>query len=137
MAKFETVTREAMRPLIAPYGLAEAVRAGDLLFIAGQTGLDETTHAVVEGGLRAQAVQAFRNIKAIITLAGGRPENLVHLTWYLADGPEPRSMMEDALDVTSARDEVFPGVVTGSTAVRVKALLTPELLVEIQAVAGL
>ncbi|HXQ13753.1 MAG TPA: RidA family protein [Caulobacteraceae bacterium] len=136
MAKVQTITREAMQPLIAPYGLAEAVRAGDLLFIAGQTGLDET-HAVVEGGLRAQAAQAFQNIKAIIALAGGRPENLVQLTWYLAEGPEPRSMMEDALDVTAARNEVFPGLVTASTAVRVKALLTPELLVEIQAVAAL
>jgi 2-iminobutanoate/2-iminopropanoate deaminase len=137
MAKVEGITREAMQPLIGPYGLAEAIRVGDLLYIAGQTGLDETTHALVEGGLRAQAAQAFRNIKAIIALAGGRPENLVHLTWYIAGGPEPRSMMEDALDVTAARNEVFPGVVTGSTAVRVQALLTPELLVEIQAVAAL
>ena len=136
MSKVETVTREHMKPLIEPYGLAEAVRAGDLLYVAGQTGLDEG-HQVVEGGLRAQATQAFRNIREVIELAGGRAENLVHLTWYLADGPAVRSFMEDALDVTAARNEVFPGVVTGSTAVRVKALLTPELLVEIQAIAAL
>src|ERR1022692_4903251 len=136
MSKVETVTREHMKPLIEPYGLAEAVRAGDLLYVAGQTGLDEG-HQVVEGGLRAQATQAFRNIREVIELAGGRAENLVHLTWYLADGPAVRSFMEDALDVTAARNEVFPGVVAGSTAVRVKQLLTPELLVEIQAVAAL
>jgi 2-iminobutanoate/2-iminopropanoate deaminase len=136
MSKVQTITREHMRPLIEPYGLAEAVRAGDLLFIAGQTGLDEQ-HQVVDGGLKAQATQAFRNIRAVIELAGGRPENLVHLTWYLADGPAARSFMEDALDVTAARDEVFPGVVAGSTAVRVKELLTPDLLVEIQAIAAL
>ena len=45
--------------------------------------------------------------------------------------------MEDALDVTAARDEVFPGLVAASTAVRVKALLTPEILIEIQAVCAL
>lgn len=135
MADVEAITRPAMQSLIGPYGLCEATRVGDLLYIAGQTGLDPGTHAVVEGGLRAQAVQAFKNIKAIIALAGGRPENLVHLTWYLADGP--RSFMEDAIDVTAARGEVLPGVVTGSTAVRVRALLTPELLIEIQAVAAL
>ncbi len=136
MPKVQTISREAMRPLIEPYGLVEAVRAGDLLYLSGQTGIDET-HQVVAGGLKAQAAQAFRNIKQVIKLAGGRAENLVHLTWYLADGPAARSFMEDAIEVTSAREEVFPGLKTGSTAVRVKELLTPELLIEIQAVAAL
>ena len=136
MSKVQTLSREHMKLLIEPYGLAEAVRAGELLFVAGQTGLDEQ-HRLAAGGLKAQATQAFRNIRQIIELAGGRPENLVHLTWYLADGPAERSFMEDALDVTAARNEVFPGVVAGSTAVRVKELLTPELLVEIQAIAAL
>jgi 2-iminobutanoate/2-iminopropanoate deaminase len=137
MAKVETITRATMESLIGPYGLCEATRVGDLLYIGGQAGIDDQTHEVVAGGLRAQAVQAFKNIKAIIALAGGRPEHLLHMTWYLADGPQPRSMLEDSLDITAARDEVFPGLVTGSTAVRVKGLLTPELLIEIQAVAAL
>ncbi len=46
-------------------------------------------------------------------------------------------MMEDALDVTAAREAVLPGLVCASTAIRVPALLTPEILVEIQAVAAL
>ena len=137
MNRVQTVTREAMKPLIEPYGLAEAVRAGDTLYIAGQTGLDPATHQVVPGGLKAQALQAFRNIKAVVEAAGGRPENLVQFTWYLVEAPEPSRFMEDAFDVTAARNEVFPGLVSGSTAVRVKALLTPELLIEIQAVAAL
>jgi enamine deaminase RidA (YjgF/YER057c/UK114 family) len=136
MAKVEPITRPSMRPIIEAYGLAEATRVGDLLYIAGQTGLDETGQ-LVAGGLKAQATQAFRNIRAIIEHAGGDPANLASLTWFLAEGPGQRSFMEDALDVTAARDAVFPGLVTGSTAVRVKALLMPELLVEIQAVAAL
>jgi 2-iminobutanoate/2-iminopropanoate deaminase len=136
VAEVQRITRDAMRPLIEPYGLAEAVRAGSMLYIAGQTGIDES-HQVVAGGLKAQAAQAFRNIKAVLEAAGGAPENLVSLTWFLAEPDEPRSMMEDALDVTAARNEVFPGLVTGQTAVRVKALLTPDLLIEIQAVAAL
>jgi 2-iminobutanoate/2-iminopropanoate deaminase len=134
MSRVQTITREAMKPLIEPYGLAEATRVDGLLYIAGQTGIGDD-HQVVAGGLKAQALQAFRNIKAVIELAGGDPEDLVHLTWYLVDGP--RSFMEDALDVTAAREEVFPGVRTGSTTVRVQALLTPDLLIEIQAVAAL
>ena len=134
MPKIENITRPHMKPLLEPYGLSEAVRHGNTLTLGGQTGLDER-HQIVEGGLKAQALQVFRNIKAVIEFAGGDVANIVHLTWYLA--PSPRSFMEDAIDVTMARNEVLPGIAPGSTAVRVNALLTPEILVEIQAVAAL
>ena len=134
MSKVKQFTRASMKPLIEPYGLSEAIRHGDTLTIAGQTGMN-AAHQIVEGGLKAQALQAFRNIREIIELAGGSVENIVHLTWYLA--PSERSFMEDALDVTMARNEVFPGVVAGSTAVRVKELLTPDILIEIQSVVAL
>lgn len=136
MARVEKITRESMRPLIAPFGLAEAVRAGDILFIGGQIGLDETHH-LVDGGLKAQAAQAFRNIRAIVELAGGQPGNIVQFTWFLATGARDKSVMDQAVAVTAAREEVLPGLVTASTAVRVQALLTPEILVEISAVAAL
>lgn len=134
MAKIETITRPHMKALLEPYGLSEAVRHGNTLTLGGQTGLNEQ-HQIVEGGLKAQAVQAFRNIRDVIAFAGGDAANIVHLTWYLA--PSDRSFMEDALDVTMARNEVLPGLIAGSTAVRVNALLTPEILIEIQAVAAL
>ena len=130
----ERITRAHMKPLIEPYGLCEAVRHGDTLYLSGQTGMD-ANHAIVEGGLKAQALQAFRNIEDVVAQAGGRAENLISLTWYLAESP--RSMMEDALEVTAAREEGFPGLVAASTAVRVKTLLTPDILVEIQAVCAL
>ncbi|HEY0302069.1 MAG TPA: RidA family protein [Rhizomicrobium sp.] len=134
MGKVTHFVRPHMQALLEPYGLTEAVRHGDTLTLGGQTGMNRE-HRIVEGGLKAQALQAFRNIAEIIALAGGEPRNIVHLTWYLADSS--RSFMEDALDVTAARAEVFPGLVSGSTAVRVSALLTPEILVEIQAVVAL
>jgi 2-iminobutanoate/2-iminopropanoate deaminase len=136
MPKVEHITRDWMKPLIEPYGLSEAVRAGEMLHLAGQTGMDRQFQ-IVDGGLRAQAEQAFRNIREIVELAGGQVENLVHLTWYLAEPADGRSFMEDALAVTAAREAVMPGIRPGSTAVRVKALLTPEVLVEIQAIAAL
>ena len=37
MSKVQTINRETMKPLIEPYGLVEAVRAGDLLYLGGQT----------------------------------------------------------------------------------------------------
>ncbi|MDB5483207.1 MAG: hypothetical protein JWO83_4260 [Caulobacteraceae bacterium] len=46
-------------------------------------------------------------------------------------------MMEDAATVLAAKERIMPGVKPGSTAVRVKELLTPEILVEIEAVVAL
>lgn len=80
-------------------------------------------------------MQAFCNIREIIELAGGSIENLVHLTWYVA--PTGKSFMEDGVEITMARNEVMPGIAPGSTAVRVQELLTPEILIEIQAVCAL
>jgi enamine deaminase RidA (YjgF/YER057c/UK114 family) len=134
MSGVEYVTRPHMKPLIEPYGLSEAVRHGTLLTIAGQTGMNRD-HQIVAGGLKAQALQAFRNIGEIVACAGGDATNLVHLTWYLV--PSTRSFVEDAVDVTAARMEVFPGIAPGSTAVRVNELLTPEILIEIQAMCAL
>ncbi|HEX3916146.1 MAG TPA: RidA family protein [Caulobacteraceae bacterium] len=136
MPKVVYITREHMKPLLEPYGLSEAVRAGDLLHLGGQTGMN-AAFEIVSGGVRAQAEQAFRNIREIVELAGGRVEDLVHLTWYLVEPEGGAAFMEDAMAVTAAREAVMAGVRPASTAVRVKALLTPEILVEIQAVAAL
>jgi enamine deaminase RidA (YjgF/YER057c/UK114 family) len=132
----DTITREHMRPLIEPFGLSEAAWAGQTLYLGGQVGMD-ASHQIVEGGLMAQAQQAFRNILEIIELAGGRADDIVHLTWFLAEDGTGRPFMEDALEVTAAREAVLPGLKAPSTAVRVRALLTPEILIEIQAVAAL
>ena len=136
MAKVEYVNREAMTPLIEPFGLSEAARCGGMLHLGGQVGMGPD-HQIVEGGLGAQALQAFRNIKAVMETAGGQADNLVLLTWYLVEGSEGRAFMEDAMEVTAARNEILPGITPPSTAVRVKSLLTPEILIEIQAVAAL
>jgi 2-iminobutanoate/2-iminopropanoate deaminase len=136
MTKIEHITRESMKPLLEPYGLSEAVKAGSLLTLGGQTGIG-ADHQIVPGGLKAQALQVFRNIREIVELAGGQVENLVHMTWYLVESSDPRPFLDDAMEIMAARDEVMPGIKPGSTAVRVKSLLTPEILLEVQAVAAL
>jgi enamine deaminase RidA (YjgF/YER057c/UK114 family) len=136
MTNVEHFTRESMKPLLEPYGLVEAVMSGSTLTLGGQTGINEQ-HQVVEGGLKAQAAQAFKNIKAVLELADSRVEHLTHLTWYLVESANPKSFLEDAVEVTAAQEEVMPDLKCASTAVRVKALLLPELLIEIQATAVL
>jgi len=53
---------------IGPY--SQAVRAGNLLFTAGQVGVDPTTQQVVAGGIAEQTARTFENLKAIL-VAGG------------------------------------------------------------------
>jgi enamine deaminase RidA (YjgF/YER057c/UK114 family) len=136
MAALEHLTRATMKPLLEPYGLCEAVRKGRTLYIAGQTGIADD-HQIIAGGLKAQAVQAFLNLKAVVEFAGGTAADLVSLTWYLVEGPDGRSFMEDAIEIMAAKEQVMPGVRPATTAVRVAALLTPELRIEIQGVAEL
>ena len=64
-----------------------AVRGGTTVYIAGQLGwnAEERFEAKTFGG---QFRQALQNIVAVLAQAGGRPEHLVRLTWYVIDKQE-------------------------------------------------
>ena len=68
---------------IGPY--SQAVEAGNLLFVSGQLGLDPATGDFVPGGVREQAEQAFRNLRAILTEAGYTLADVVKATVFLVD----------------------------------------------------
>lgn len=50
---------------VGPY--SQAVRAGDLVFLSGQIGLDPATGKLVEGGVEAQLKQVLANIRAVLS----------------------------------------------------------------------
>jgi 2-iminobutanoate/2-iminopropanoate deaminase len=70
---------------------SQAVRAGDLVFVAGQPGIDlaassdPATAAAVPGGFEAEWRQAFRNLEAVLNAAGSGLEHVVKTTTFLAD----------------------------------------------------
>ncbi|MBE7532341.1 MAG: RidA family protein [Chloroflexi bacterium] len=68
---------------IGPY--SQAVRTGNLLFTAGQVGLDPTTGNLVEGGVQAQTERAMQNLQAVLAAAGATFANVVKTTVFLAD----------------------------------------------------
>ncbi|HRQ39258.1 MAG TPA: RidA family protein [Chloroflexota bacterium] len=68
---------------IGPY--SQAVRTGNLLFTAGQVGLDPVTGNLVEGGVQAQTEQAMRNLQAVLAAAGATFANVVKTTVFLSD----------------------------------------------------
>ncbi len=76
------VVRHASMP--APLGgYSQVVRAGDLLFVSGQVGIDPETGEPVEGGFEAEARQAFTNLRTILEAAGGGLGHVVKTTMFL------------------------------------------------------
>jgi 2-iminobutanoate/2-iminopropanoate deaminase len=67
----------------APYN--QAVVYGDLVFVAGQVGIDPGTNEVVDGGIEAQTERAMQNVQAILEEAGSGLERLLKCTIFLAD----------------------------------------------------
>jgi reactive intermediate/imine deaminase len=68
---------------IGPY--SQAVRVGHTVYLSGQIALDPATGQMVEGGIEAQAEQAFRNMTAVVEAAGGTLAGCVKLTLFLTD----------------------------------------------------
>jgi 2-iminobutanoate/2-iminopropanoate deaminase len=75
-------SEHAPRP-IGPY--SQAVAAGDLVFCAGQIGLDPATGRLVPGGLAAEAARAIENLAAVLAGDGLGLGDVVKTTVYLVD----------------------------------------------------
>lgn len=81
-------TRQIVRSADAPAAIgpySQAVRVGDVVYLSGQIALDPASGALVDGGLEAQVEQAFRNLQAVATAAGGSLAHCVKLTLFLTD----------------------------------------------------
>ncbi len=117
---------------VAPPGGAysHAVRAGNLLFIAGQVARDKDGRSVGLGDAEAQADQAMKNIGVLLEAAGTTWDNVVKLNVFLTD-------MRYREAVGRARRKYMREPFPASTSVQVVALADPELLVEIEATAVL
>lgn len=115
----------------APAGAySHAVRAGNLLFLAGQVARDKEGHTVGLGDAAAQADQVMKNIGALLEAAGATFENIVKLNVFLTD-------MRYSPAVGQVRRRYMREPFPASTSVQVVALADPELLLEIEAIAVL
>jgi len=77
-----------------------------------------------------QAKEIFRKIKALLEAAGGKMADVVKVTIFVTN-------IKNNTKVWKARAEVFSGNFPASTLVQVAALASPEILVEIEAIAHL
>lgn len=76
----------------APYN--QAVKTGDLVFLAGQIPMDPATGALVEGGIVEQTHKCFDNVAAILEAAGSDLTKVIRAQVYMADLGEFAAMNE-------------------------------------------
>jgi enamine deaminase RidA (YjgF/YER057c/UK114 family) len=117
-----------------PKGYANGVVAqGRMLFIAGMIGWDAQCNFPGDD-FAAQAAQALRNIADVLREAGGRPEHIVRMTWYVTD---KREYLAASKEIGRAFREVIGCYDIAMTAVEVKALIEDRAKVEIETTAVL
>ncbi|HEV2981036.1 MAG TPA: Rid family detoxifying hydrolase [Solirubrobacteraceae bacterium] len=83
MTEREVIAGQDVPSGIGPY--SAGVRAGDLLFVSGQPGVDPRTGQPVGPAFGEQARQALRNLDAVLRAGGSRPELVVNTTVLVAD----------------------------------------------------
>ena len=125
-----TLTRITTQPdPYEPYLLSQGIRVGDWLFISGQAGYDDSGR-VVDGGFRAQGEQAFSNLKRAVEAGGASLKNVAKVTIFVTD-------MGNFSEVVALRRKYFSAPYPADTIVEIKALYTPEAMIEIEAIAVL
>ncbi len=88
----KVIATEKAPAAIGPY--SQAIQVGDMLFLAGQVGLDPETSKIVEGGIGAETEQAMSNLNAILEEAGFSMADVVQAQVFLADLDEYQEMNE-------------------------------------------
>lgn len=125
MARHEAVHSSSGPVAGAPY--TPAVRAGDLLFISGQLGLDPETKKPYED-FEKQVEGSIAGLKALVTAAGGGLESIVKTTVFLADISQFAALNEiytrhfGDLPIKPARSTYQVGALPLGAAVEIEAI---------------
>ena len=109
---------------------ADAVIAGKTLYVSGLVATDEQGNIVGAGDVVEQTRQIFRNLRRILETAGATPSDVAKLTIFMRD-------VDQRPLINPVRQEFFGAHRPASTLVGVSALVRPELMLEIEAVAQL
>ena len=117
-----------------PKGYANGVVAqGRMLFIAGMIGWD-AQGVFHSDDFAAQARQALQNLADVLKEAGGKPEHIVRMTWYVTD---KREYLAASREIGVAFREIIGAYNAAMTAVQVTALIEYRSKVEIESTAVL
>lgn len=107
-------------------GYSRAVRVGPHIQVAGTTALDASGAVVGPGDPYAQTIQTLKNIEAALEKAGARMADVVRTRIFTTD-------ISHWEEIGRAHGEFFRDIRPACTMVEVSRLISPEMLVEIEA----
>jgi len=110
-----------------PFLLSQGIKANGWLFISGQAGAGQDGK-IVPGGFLAQGRQAFANLRRALEAGGAGLQDIVKVTIFVTD-------MGHFDDVVALRREFFAAPYPADTIAEIRALYTPEAMIEIEAIA--
>ncbi|QRN40955.1 MAG: RidA family protein [Neisseriaceae bacterium] len=121
----EIIQTEKAPSAIGPY--SQAVKVGKTVYLSGQIPIDPVSGNIVANDFKEQAIQVFKNLKAIVEASGGTLDDLVKVNVYLDDlvfFSEFNEVMQQFLQ------EPYPARVTLEV-----SRLPKDALVEVEAIA--